>query len=206
MKELKKKSMVKELAQFDNVRIKFVWCIFLKTCINSKSDNSLNVSFSLDWWIIQNLRIVWIRASFQVQAIFYSIQIKQYWTCKNWKNNFADNDLIFSMMVKCNSIWSILICQLLLPGNLSQNPDVPVHDLVSDTEDDTFKKQQKSSNNGVAFREYLCKNDDDTIIEEISDSKGNFDIQEYFLRKIAREEELTNENRSNWITLDHWKN
>ena len=79
----------------------------------------------------------------------------------------------------------------------SQNPDVPVHDLVSDTKDDTFKKQQKSSNNGVVFREYLCKNDDDTIIEEISDSKGNFDIQEYFLRKIAREEELTNENRSN---------
>ena len=79
----------------------------------------------------------------------------------------------------------------------TQNPKVPVHDLVSDTEDETLKDQKKSSDDGIIFAEYLCKNDDDCIIEEISDSNGNFDIQKYLDRKIARVEEQTNDHRSN---------
>ena len=79
----------------------------------------------------------------------------------------------------------------------TQNPEVPVHDLVSDTEDETFKDQKNSSDDEIIFAEYLCKNDDDSIIEAISDPNGNFDIQKYLDRKIARVEELTNEHRSN---------
>lgn len=82
-----------------------------------------------------------------------------------------------------------------------ENSEVFVHDLVGDDEHYTLNEYRKPLCEAPSFTAYSCKDDDDIIIKEISDADGNFDMQNYFRRKIAREEELLDKDRSNLITV-----